>query len=89
MEYVNILIYSGKHGNQYWLVDTEARLHAAFRALFTMLDADGCYDEDDRDIGDMLEAARSDDIKSIKTILEIRDNYEYEGWRIEQADVLA
>lgn len=79
-----ILIYHGKYGDQYWLVDTPERLEAAQRGLFAQLDEWGCY-ESDGESNVMLEAARGGDIRYIRHFLEARRDYEYEGWDIEQA----
>ena len=42
---MRILIYHGKHGDDYYLVDTPERLEAALQRLFQQLDDWGCYDE--------------------------------------------
>ena len=44
---MRILVYHGKHEDQYWLADTPERLEAALRRLFTELDELGCYAEDE------------------------------------------
>lgn len=76
-----VLIYHGKYGDEYWLVDTPERLEAAQRKLFAQLDEWGCYEEGE----DHLTEARAGDAKAIRWILEIHQRYEYEGWDIEEA----
>ena len=80
----DILIYRGKYGDQYWLVDTPARRDAAFRALFRQLDEWHCYEEED---AKHLEAARDGNMKAVRGILESRRSYEYEEWDIETAEI--
>jgi len=85
-----ILIYHGKHGDQYWLADTTPRMEAALRALFKQIDEQGCYNSNDNpDVACWLIPARGGDIRYIRTILEIRRDYEYEGWNIEYAEIPA
>lgn len=80
---MRILIYHGKHGDQYWLADTPDRLEAALRKLFTELDALGCYAEDEsRSL--TLQKAREGDARSIRHILESHKSYEYENWDLEE-----
>jgi len=81
---VKILVYHGKHGDQYWLVDTPERLAAAMRALFADLDDWGCYVDEP---ADLLAAARGGDMRAVKRILESRNGCEYEGWDIEDAEI--
>ncbi len=76
---MNILIYHGKHGDEYWLADTPERFRAAMRKLFTMLDEMGCYEDDPG-----LEQARNGDHRFICHILQARNRYEYEGWDLEE-----
>ncbi len=75
---MNILIYHGKHGDEYWLADTPERFRAAMRKLFTMLDEDGCYE------GENVEQARSGDHRFICHLLQSRKDCEYEGWDLEE-----
>lgn len=81
---MQILIYHGKHGDQYWLADTPERLEAALRRLFTELDELGCYAEDEfRSL--TLAKAREGDARSIRHILEDHKGCEYEDWDLEEA----
>jgi hypothetical protein len=82
---VDILIYHGKHGDQYWLVDTPARMNLAMKALFQQLDDMGCYEEDVR--FDVLDNARRGGMQCIKAILESRCGYEYESWDTDIAEI--
>lgn len=79
---MTILIYHGKHGDEYYLADTPAQLEAAQRQLFKQLDDWHCYDDED---ADHLARARSGKIRAIRGILESRCCYEYEGWELEEA----
>ena len=81
---MRLLIYHGKHRDQYWLADTPDRLEAALRILFTELDALGCYTDDEiRSL--TLQEAREGDAHSIRHILESHKSYEYENWDLEEA----
>ncbi len=80
-----LLVHSGKHGAQYWLVDTPARLRGAMVALFTQLDEWGCYEEENET---HLKQARQGNIRAIKGILESRRCCEYENWEIEIAEII-
>jgi hypothetical protein len=78
---MRILIHHGKYGDEYWLADTPERLEAAMRKLFARLDEWGCYEDDEEGIAE----ARDGDIRAIKWILQRRQDYEYEGWDLEEA----
>lgn len=82
---MQFLIYFGKHGNEYWLADTPERLEAALRKLFTRLDEWGCYESGNLGEPDWLDKARAGDLKSIRWLLEVRQDYEYERWELEEA----
>jgi len=77
---MRILIYYGKHGEQYWLADTKKRTQQAQRALFDQLDAEGCYEDDEP----FLEMAREGDPEVIDCILTSRQTCEYECWDYEE-----
>ena len=80
---MRILVYHGKHGDQYWLADTPERLEAALRKLFAELDELGCYAEDEiRSL--TLAKAREGDARCIRHVLESHKRYEYEGWDLEE-----
>lgn len=81
MKTVSILVYHGKHGDEYWLADTPERLEAAQRQLFKRLDGWHCYDSDEEGVTE----ARAGDIRAIRWLLNRHNGYEYEGWGIEQA----
>lgn len=81
MKTVNVLVYHGKHGDEYWLVDTPERLQTAMRQLFQMLDEWHCYENSEEGVA----AARAGDAKAIKWILMRHAGYEYEGWDIIEA----
>jgi hypothetical protein len=83
---MKILVYFGKHGDEYFLVDTPERLEAALRYLFKLFDEWGCYSDDEEDIVE----ARAGNARAIRWVLERHCDYEYEEWRIETAlDLLA
>jgi len=81
MKTVSILVYHGKHGDEYWLADTPERLQAAMRQLFQMLDDWHCYKSSDEGVA----AARAGDARAVKGILMRHAGYEYEGWDIIEA----
>lgn len=72
-----ILIYHGKHGDEYYLADTNTRLAAAKQQIFQMLDQWDCYSDIDEK---RLTAARDGDPRAIHSILIERQDCEYEGW---------
>lgn len=78
---MRILVYRGKHGQEYWLADTPTRLEAAMRKLFARLDEWSCYEDSEEGI----QKARAGDFKAIKWILERRSDCEYEEWNLEEA----
>ena len=80
---MTILIYHGKHGDEYWLADTPEQRDAAMRQVFTKLDQWGCYDEDEGH-SVALATARTGDAYFIRQFLESRKNCEYEGWDLEE-----
>ncbi len=81
---MRILIYHGKHEDQYWLADTPERLEAAMRKLFVELDELGCYAEDEfRSLA--IEKAREGDARCVCHVLESRKGCEYEDWDLEEA----
>lgn len=82
MTTLRILVYQGKHGDQFWLADTPTRAAQAREILFRQLDEMGCYEDDEG-----LEEARAGNIRAIAIILDQRNGYEYEGWRYEHIDV--
>ena len=80
-ELLQILIYHGKYGNEYWLADTPERLNAALQQLFQRLDEWHCYEDDEEG----LAAARAGNPKAIRWILDRHSGGEYEGWDLEEA----
>jgi NTP pyrophosphatase (non-canonical NTP hydrolase) len=84
MKTIRILIYKGKHGDQYWLADTPARLVQAQTALFKQLDEQGFYEDEDQD---HLKQARAGNIRAIRGILDSRQCCEYEEWELEHVEV--
>jgi hypothetical protein len=83
---MRILVYNGKHGDEYWMADTPEHTTEAQAALFKMLDEEGCYAYGDINKG-RLKNARDGDAGSIARILQIRNGYEYETWSFEEASV--
>jgi GTP cyclohydrolase I len=78
---MEILIYHGKHGDEYWLADTPERLEAAMNELFARLDNWGCYEHDEENVAE----ARDGDIEATNRVLTRHRDYEYEGWELEEA----
>lgn len=85
MTTLRILIYHGKHGDQYWLADTRTRAAQAREALFKHLDEMGCYEGEEYQ--DHVEAARQGDAGAIEGLLESRCCCEYEGFDYEYIEV--
>jgi len=83
MTTLRMLIYRGKHGDEYWLADTPTRATQARKALFCQLDRMGYYESDQ----EKLEEARAGDARAIEFILECRQGYEYEDWDYEHIEV--
>ena len=61
---MKILVYYGKHGDEYWMADTPEQLEAAMRGLFASLDECDYYEDEDH-----AEKAREGDLETIKCIL--------------------
>jgi hypothetical protein len=83
---MRILVHFGKYNEQYWLVDTPARLDGAKRSLFCRLDEQGCYSRLEHT--QSLKAAREGNISHINAILGIRNGIEGETWKIVSAMVV-
>lgn len=83
---MRILVYNGKHGDEYWMADTPERAAGAREALFKMLDEMGFYEYDVED--GLLSLARGGHPHSINAILRVRNGYEYETWGYEEAEVI-
>ena len=81
----NLLVYHGKHGDHYWLVDTPERYDAALKAMFDFMDEMGYYRDAGARNNAILAAARGGDMQYIKGIVESHNGYEYESWDIETA----
>jgi hypothetical protein len=79
---MQILIYHGKHGDEYWLADTPEQQHAAKRKLFEMFDEWGCFEDEPESIA--LESARNGDAFFIGQFVESQKGYEYGDWDIEE-----
>jgi hypothetical protein len=75
---IRILIYQGKHGDEYWIADTDAQVDCACRKLFKRFDEDGCYEDDEP----ALKEAREGDIQAIRHLLTKHRGFEYEKWSI-------
>ena len=81
---VEILVYKGKNGDAYWLIDTPARRDAAMKAIFEQLDEYHCYDDDnEQDVA----SARAGNSHAIRGLLDRHQGYEYEDWDIEFAEI--
>jgi len=80
---MKILVYHGKYGREYWVVDTQAQMNAALEALFNQLDGYGFYADIEDD--DDLAPARAGNLKDIFSILSRRIHCEYERWEIVEA----
>jgi hypothetical protein len=81
-----ILVYKGKHGDEFWMADTPERTAGAQAALFQMLDEDGFYDYEE-DV-QLVERARGGYQRPIELILQRRNGFEYESWGYEEAKVV-
>jgi hypothetical protein len=85
----NVLVYHGKHGDEYWIVDTPGRVVGAVKALFKLLDDMGCYEESgNQRFNRLLAEARSENLPCIQAILESRNGYEYESWDLVRAEIV-
>ena len=84
-KYPAILIQDGKHGNSYWLVNTDEELVRAFRAMVHLINdlmRYYCGDEEH------LEAALAGDLDALIRFVTVRGDHEYEGWRVESIEKL-
>ena len=80
---MRILIYHGKHGDEYWLADTPQQLNAAMFRLFAILDGQQCYVEDEHR-SFTLRMARMGNAQCVRAMLELHRDYEYEGWELKE-----
>lgn len=81
---MTILVYHGKHGDEYLMADTEARLETAMRYLFKRFDGWGFYNTLNGS-HPMVMKARAGGFVFIRRLLEQRVNCEYEQWSLEEA----
>lgn len=79
---VRVLIYEGKHGDQHFLAHDHDELDRAFLKMFQLMDSQSFYDGDD---DELIVLARNGDAKAARAICNMRSDYEYEGFRIEEA----
>jgi len=78
-----ILLYGGKHGHMVWEASTSEQEDAALKALFSFLDKEWNVYNDLRMVESALyDKAKQGDQKSIKNLLLLRRNYEYEWFEI-------
>ncbi len=81
---MNLLVYYGEP-NQYWLVDTPSRLDGAKRYLFEFLDSKGCYTDLAFEFYELLKSARAGNIRSISSILKMRNGCPGQKWSLQTA----
>ena len=77
MNELRLIAHEGKHGIIYWQAADRQQVNAALRALFDMLDEQGCYEDDEG-----LDAARAGEHSAIYRILKARQDCEYEKWEV-------
>lgn len=85
---MTILIYHGKHGEEYYNISTPALCRGAFRHLFDELGAEGFYDcsePNERELELFNRAVRGDD-DAVMEFIELRSNEGYEYERISTVD---
>jgi hypothetical protein len=85
---MTILIYHGKHGNEYYDISTPALCKGAFRHLFDELGSEGHYDcsePNERELELFNKAVDGDD-KAVMQFLELRSRAGYEYERISRVD---
>jgi hypothetical protein len=83
-----LIIHDGKNGTIYWHAADRKQINAAMRALFDLLDAQGCYQDwsclewFDQRVKEDLGAARAGEHMPIYRILKARQNVPNETWRV-------
>jgi hypothetical protein len=80
---VRILVHYGKHGDEHWLADSSEQLNAAMWRLFTILDEQQCFVEDEVH-SFTLRMARTGNAQCVRAILQLHRDYEYEGWELKE-----
>lgn len=79
-----ILVYHGKHGNEFWYARTPEETGKAFLALFKLIDEFvKAYVDAPADQQEYIAWARAGQADAAKYILQWRNGYEYEGWSLE------
>jgi len=48
---LRLIAHEGKHGITYWQATSRQQIDAAMRALFDLLDSQGCYHDQQQDLG--------------------------------------
>jgi len=78
---MKILIYHGKHGDEYFDISTDPLRRCAYRHLFNQLGGEGYYDEPDPDSRELklFNAAVAGDDEGLIMFMRLRKDYDYEG----------
>jgi len=86
---VRILIYHGKHGDEYFNISTDSLRRGAYRHLFDQLGSVGYYDDPDPDSTELelFNKATIGDDRSVIKFMQVRNDLGYEYERIEELDV--
>jgi len=80
---MKILVYHGKHGDEYYDISTDTLRGNAYRALFDRLGGRGFYDDSDPDEAEreLFDLAAAGDERAVIKFMQRRSGsgYEYEG----------
>jgi hypothetical protein len=84
---MKLLIWKDKHGNWYWAAEKD-KLDLAFLEMFKKIDESGYYTEFEGDQKQAYEEAKEGKAKSAKWLIQLRTDYEYEGYDVEEATLI-
>ena len=84
---MKLLIWKDKHGNWYWAAEKE-KLNDAFLEMFKKVDESNYYAEFEGDQEQAYNEAKGGNAKSARWLIELRSEYEYEGYDIENVEIV-
>lgn len=84
---MKLLIWKDKHGNWYWAAEKD-KLNLAFLEMFKRVDESGYYVELEGDQIQAYKEAKAGNAKSARWLIQLRSDYEYEGYDVEGVTVI-
>lgn len=85
---MKILVYHGKHGDEYYDISTDHLRGNAYRKLFDVLGGAGYYDGPDPDSEELelFDKAAAGDEEAVVKFMQVRSDLQYEYERLEEIE---